>query len=138
MIEKIHIPMLCLAIISVVCYALYYGGSDYTASTCLQSMMTNLYLWIVVLAVIGCYKKYFNYDTPFTRYMTKSSFGIYILHYPVLITTCYILYFYFDFPPKCNYMIALVVEFVMTWVLYEIIRKIPFVRFIVLGVKRKA
>lgn len=138
LIEKIRVPMLCLAVTSAVLYALYYGGSDYTSSACLQSIMTNLYLWIAALAVIGCCKKYFNYETAFTRYMTKSSFGIYILHYPVLITTCYILHFHFDFPAVCNYMIAFVIELLMTFILYEVIRRIPFVRFIVLGVKRKA
>lgn len=137
MIEKIRVPMLCLAAAGTVLYGLYYGGSNYASSACLQSIMTNLYLWIVVLAVMGTCKKYFNYETAFTRYMTKSSFGIYILHYPVLIVTCYILHFHFDFPAICNYMIALVIDFLMTFILYEMIRRIPFVRFIVLGIKRK-
>lgn len=137
MIEKIRVPMSCLAVTGAVLYALYYSGSNYTSSACLQSMMTNLYLWIVVLAVMGCCKKYFNEETAFTRYMTKSSFGIYILHYPVLIVTCYILHFYFDFPAICNYMIALAIEFLVTLMLYEGIRRIPFVRFVVLGVKER-
>lgn len=138
MTEKIRVPMLCLAVVGTAFYALYYGGCDYTSSACLQSILTNLYLWIVVLAAMGCCRKYFNYETAFTRYMTKSSFGIYILHYPVLITTCYVLHFHFDFPAICNYIIALVIEFLMTFILYEVIRRIPFARFIVLGEKRKA
>lgn len=136
MIEKIRIPMLCLAVTGAVLYALYYGGSDYTSSACLQSVMTNLYLWIAVLAVIGCCRRYFNYETAFTRYMRKAGFGIFILHYTVLITTCYTLHFYFDFPAVCNYMIALVIELLMTFMSYEVIRRIPLVRFIVLGIKR--
>ncbi len=137
-IEKIRIPMSCLAILSAILYALYYGGTDYTAPSCLQSIFTNLYLWIVVLAVIGCGRKYFNNETAFTRYMTKSSFGIYILHYPVLMVACYVLCYFFDFPAICNYGIALIVEFVMTFLLYELIKRVPLARYVVLGIRPQA
>lgn len=56
-IESVCIPMLCLAVIGAVCYTVYYFGSDYTSPECLQSIITNLHLWVVVLAVIGCAKK---------------------------------------------------------------------------------
>ena len=137
LIEKICIPMLCFAVIGAVLYVLRYGGSDYTSPACLQSVMTNLYLWVVVLAVIGCGRKYFNRETAFTRYMTQSSFGIYILHYPILMAVCYFLNFYFDFSAIWNYIIALVAEIIITFAVYEVIKRIPFVRYIVLGVKRK-
>lgn len=135
-IEKICIPMLCLAIVGVVFYGFYYGGSDYASPACLQSMITNLYLWIVVLAIIGCGRKYFNRETTFTRYMTKSSFGIYILHYPVLISVCYVLQYHLDFPAIWNYVIALVVEISMTFAVYEVIKRIPVIRYFVLGIKK--
>lgn len=136
--EKVCLPMLCLAIFGAVLYAFRYGGGNYASSDCLESMTTNLYLWIAVLAIMGCYKKYFNNETAFTRYMTKSSFGIYVLHYPVLLIICYILHFHFDFPALCNYIIALVVELIMTFIVYEIVKRIPLIRFMVLGIRRKA
>lgn len=136
-VEKIHIPMLCLAATTAVLYALYYHGSNYTSPQCLQSIITNLYLWIVILAVIGCSRKYFNQQTVFTQYMTKSSFGIYILHYPVLIVTCYILHYYFDFPAIWNYVIALIIEIVMTFAVYEVIKRLPVLRYFVLGITNK-
>lgn len=138
LIEKICIPMLCFAIIGAVFYAIRYKGSDYTSSACLQSIITNLYLWIVVLAIIGCGRKYGNQETKFTRYMTKSSFGIYILHYPILIAVCYILYYHFDFPAIVNYVIAIVVEISMTFAAYEVIKRVPVIRYLVLGIKKRA
>lgn len=137
-IEKIRIPMLCLAVIGAVLYAIRYGGSNFTSSDCLQSIMTNLYLWIIVLAVIGCGRRYFNRETAFTRYMTKSSFGIYILHYPILMVVCYILHNHFDFSAIWNYLIALILEIAMTFAVYEVIKRIPIIRYFVLGVKRKS
>lgn len=136
-IEKICIPMLCLAVIGAVFYGLHYGGSDYTAPDCLQSVATNLYLWIVVLAVIGCGRKYFNREMAFTQYMTKASFGLYILHYPVLIVTCYMLHYHCNFSAIGNYLIALIVEIIMTFALYEVIKRIPVVRYFVLGMNGK-
>lgn len=135
-IEKFRVPAVCFAAVSAVFYGLIYGGSDYTASDCLQSMITNLYLWCMILAIVGCGKRYFNRDTSFTRYMAKSSFGLYILHYPVLIVVCYALYYYFSFPAIWNYMIALVCELIMTPVIYEIIKRIPILRYLVLGIKK--
>ena len=138
MIEKICIPMLFLSVAGAVLYAIRYGGSDYTVPSCLQSILTNLYLWIVVLAVLGCGKRYFNRETAFSRYMAKSSFGIYILHYPILISVGYILHTYFGFSAICNYALTLILEISMTFAAYEIIKRIPIVRWLVLGITRRA
>lgn len=135
-IEKIHIPMGCLAVATAIVYTYRYYGSDYTAPACLQSVITNLYLWAAVLAILGWAKKYFHRETSFTHYMTKTSFGIYILHYPVLIVICYLLQYQFHFPVLANYGIALVAEMVLTFGLYEGIRRIPVIRYLVLGIKK--
>lgn len=132
-VEKICVPLLCLAVIGAFLYAHRYGGSNFTTPACLQSFMTNLYLWIVILAVLGCGRKYFNRETAFTRYLAKASFGIYVLHYPVLIVTCYILDNYFPLPAICNYIIAFIVEITATFALYEGIRRVPVLRYFVLG-----
>ena len=135
-IESVCIPMLCFAVIGAVLYTGHYFGSNYAALDCLKSAVTNLYLWVAVLAVIGCMKKYCDRETPFTRYMAKSSFGFYILHYPVLIVTCYLLHYRFDLPAIYNYLIALTSEILITFALYEIMKRIPIVRYLVLGVKK--
>ena len=135
-IESACIPMLCFAIIGAVFYTIHYFGSDYASTECLKSVVTNLYLWIAVLAVIGCAKKYCDRETAFTRYMTKSSFGFYILHYPVLIVICYFLQYRFKLPAICNYLIALTLEFLITFALYEVLKRVPIVRYLILGIKK--
>ena len=135
-IESACIPMLCLAVVGAVFYAVYYFGKDYASEDCLQSIITNLYLWIVVLAIIGGAKRYCDKETAFTHYMSKSSFGFYILHYPVLTVICYILHYQFDLPAICNYVIALIAEFIITFALYELLKRIPIVRYLVLGIKK--
>lgn len=129
------LPMLGLAVICAVFYLLCYFGQNYTAPECLQSVLTNLYLWAAVLAIVGCFKRYFDWETAFTRAMTKASFGLYILHYPVLIVTGYALQSFLRLPAVWNYGIALAVELMITFAVYEGIRRVPVVRYLVLGVK---
>ena len=139
-VERIRIPLGCIALPGAVIYAVRYGGSNFTASSCLQSLHTNLYLWIAVLTVIGWAKHFGNRETAFSRYLSKSSFGIYILHYPVLIAICYMLTTYWDLPAIWNYTLALVLEWVLTFSIYEAVKRTPVVRYLILGMKseRKA
>lgn len=135
-ISNIRIPMIFISAAGIVLYAVYYYKSNFTSSECLQSIITNAYLWAVILTVFGCAKKYFDRETPFTKYMTKSSFGIYILHYPVLIIICYLLNAYCTLPSILNYIIAFVLDVVLTFGAYELLKRIPVIRYLVLGIKR--
>lgn len=134
-IERARVPMLCAAVICAAVYAVIYHGTDYTSPKCLQSVVTNMYLWFTVLAILGFAKRYMDRETDFTRYMSSSSFGVYILHYPILLAACYALCTYFRLPAICNYLLALVIEAVLTPLAYELIRRIPVVRWLVLGLK---
>ncbi|MCI9544648.1 MAG: hypothetical protein HFE93_10765 [Acutalibacter muris] len=113
--------------------AFQYHRTDYTSPDCLQSVITNLYLWFTVLAIIGFAKRYMDRETDLTRYMSSSSFGVYILHYPVLLAICYVICTYFSFPAICNYLLALVIAMVLTPLAYELISRIPVIRWLVLG-----
>jgi glucan biosynthesis protein C len=134
--EKGRVPLLCLAALGAIAYALVYRGRDYTAPSVLKSLLTNLYLWMAVLAVLGGAKKHLNKENALTRYMTGASYGVYVLHYPVLLAAGYVLNTYFDLPALLNYGITLVVGVVFTFALYEAVRRIPLLRTLVLGIKR--
>lgn len=134
-IERMRVPALCAAVVLGIVYAALYHGSDYTSPDCLQSLVANVYLWSAVLAILGWARKYWNSETAFTQYMAKSSFGIYILHYPVLLWTSYLLCTYCRLPVWCNYLSALIIEAALTPALYELIKRIPAVRWLVLGVR---
>lgn len=135
-IQRARVPAACLAAVSGVFYVLRYGGGNYTSPGCLQSPLTNLYLWAVVLAVLGWGRKYWNRATPFTRYMVKSSFGLYVLHYPVLMVVCCTLHGCFHLPAIWNYAIALAAELPLTFAAYEAVRRVPVLRYVVLGIQR--
>lgn len=133
---KIHIPMLILAVVTGVCYTIYYFGENYTSPQCLQSIFTNGYLWIAILAILGCGKAWVGKTGRFSEYMAKSSFGFYVIHYPIVLGTCYLLYYICHMPMLPIYGIALLVTLGVTPLLYELLKRIPVLRYFVLGIKK--
>ncbi len=135
-IEKIHIPALIIAVLGGIAYTMYFFGTNYTDESCLQSFFTNIYLWIAIIAIIGCGKTWLNKTSSFATYMSKSSFGIYIVHYAVVLPTCYYLKMFTVCPPALCYVIAILAVLVISTLVYEIFRRIPVWRFLVLGIKK--
>ena len=134
---RLRVPTLCLALAGAAAYAARLGGSNYTDSACLQSLLTNLYLWAAVLALFGWAEKCFNIKNLVTDYLTRNSFGIYVLHYPVLMVVCLGLQAQTGLPVLAKYLLALLGGLAGTLLLNELIRRIPGVRFAVLGQRGK-
>lgn len=132
---KIRFFMLIAAIILGAFYTVRYFGINYSSKECLTSFLTNCYLWAAVLAILGCAKAWLNKTSAFASYMTKSSYGFYIVHYLVVQLACYLVYYYAGLPKSLNYFVALAIEFPLTVLLYGLLRKIPVIRFMVLGIK---
>lgn len=134
-VEKAHIPLLIAAVIAGVGYTIYYFGKSYADEACLQSIFTNIYLWIAMLAILGCGKAWWNKTSRFSEYMTRSSFGLYVVHYPIVLAACYLLIHYSHLPVAVMYFVALILEFALTLLIYELFRRIPVIRYLVLGIK---
>lgn len=130
---KAAVPLACLALAAGVGYLLRYGGTDYTASPCLQSYLTNLYAWLTVLALLGLFRRWFDRTNAPCTYLTRASFGLYVLHYPVFMYIGYLLTAHFAFPTVVNYLVLLVLGTALAFAAYELLRRIPVIRFLVLG-----
>lgn len=135
-IEKIGIPALIAAFILAIFYTKTFYGTNFTEPACLQNWLTNIYLWITVIALLGFGKKFLNHKNNITEYLAKNSFGLYILHYPVLTVTCYILHYHTELASIWKYLFAIIIEFAATIIVNEIMKHIPFIRFLVLGYKK--
>lgn len=134
-IEKIHLPLLIAAVAGAVLYVWYYFGTNYAEDICLKSFFTNCYAWIVVLAMLGCFRTWYNKADKFTAYMNRISFGLYALHYVVVLYGCYWLKEVLQLPALACYSIAIVITLPLTILLYEVLHRIPIVRYCVLGMK---
>ena len=109
-------------------------GQDNTVPQYLSTPLNNLYGWLMCLAMMGWFKAKFDKTNAFAQYMTRSSFGLYIVHYLVIASLGYMMYHYTPLPPVAMYVILTVAVFTLSPLLYEIIRRIPLLRWCVLGI----
>ena len=110
-------------------------GEDNTSPQYLGSPLNCIYGWLMCLAMMGWFRARFNRTSAFAGYMTRSSYGIYIVHYLVIASLGYMMKTYTQLPPWSMYAILAVAVFSLSPLLYEILRRIPFVRWAVLGEK---
>jgi surface polysaccharide O-acyltransferase-like enzyme len=125
-----------LAVIWSVYFCVCNYGADYTSPAVLQSFSCNMYCWSMVLALWGIFNRRYNCATPFSQYMTRSSYGLYIVHMTVCTSVCLWLKGT-ALPLWLIYPLALFVTFAGSVVLWEVLRRIPFVRWCLFGVKRE-
>lgn len=126
-------PLLCAAVIAGSILTITRFGQDNTSPEYLCSPLNSLYGWLACLAMMGWFKARFDRTGAFAGYMTRSSFGLYIVHYLVVASLGYMMKTYTQLPPFAMYAILTVAVFTLSPLLYELIRRIPVVRWCVLG-----
>ena len=126
-----------LAVVLGCGYVYYYFGENYAVEPVVNSPFSVAYGWTVILAVFAVMKKWGNVTTPFTKWMANKSFGLYVFHYLPLAATAYALKQYMHLPALPSYLIAGVASFVGGYILYEVISRIPVLRWCVLGIKKE-
>lgn len=136
-IKTYSIPFLIIGIALGSADVWYFFGQNYASDACLRHPLTNLYLWMMILAVLGFGQKWLNFRNPFTNYIKSRSFALYVCHYPLLITAAYFLITYSHMPMMVNYAILLILAFVQTILFYEITSRIPVIRYLLFGMKSK-
>ncbi len=114
----------------------YFFGQNYTADACLQHPLTNLYLWMMILAIPGCARRWLNFRNSLTEYLQKRSFALYVCHYPLLVTAAYLIMAYSELPMPAVYLILLPLTFAASLLFYEIISRLPLVRYLLFGMKK--
>ena len=124
--------MVCAAVCGVTLITTTFGQNN-TDPQYLCSPLNNIYGWLMCLAMMGWFKARFDRTGRFAGYMTRSSYGIYIVHYLIIASIGYLLKVQTQMPPACMYIILLLAVFTLSPLLYEILRRIPFIRWCVLG-----
>ena len=140
--ERVHdflaeraVPLVVASAIAAVAFGTLYFGRDYTSPEVVQSLWNNLYCWIMVLAMLGGFKRWANHTSPLAGYMARSSYGIYVVHMTACTALCLALKSS-ALPVWAIYALALVGTFAGAVVLWEVLRRIPFVRYCVFGIAK--
>ena len=135
-VKKIWIPLLVCAVISGSILIITTWGQDNSSPQYLSSWWCCLYGWISCLALMGWFHARFDKTNKFSQYMTRSSFGIYVIHYLVIASLGYMMKRYTSLNPLVIYAILTVAVFTLSPLLYELIRRIPFMRWCVFWEKK--
>jgi len=134
-VKQAWIPLACCAAAAGTVLIVTTFGQDNTSAVYMGSPLNCLYGWLACLALIGWFQAKFNYTGKFAAYMTSSSFGLYIVHYLVVAAIGWQLRMHTQLPPWAIYVILTVAVFTFSPLLYEVLHRIPFIRWAVLGEK---
>lgn len=138
--EKIRSLRFALLGAGVICGILFswkHYGENYSSTEVLTHPFTNVYAWIMILAIFANAKEYLNFSNTFTKYMTKINFTAYALHYPLLCVVAFTTLNYIKLPISVCYVVNLIVTLLLLPVLHEVISRIPVLRFLLLGISKE-
>ncbi len=108
-------------------------GQDNTSPQYLGSPLNCIYGYLMCLAMMGWFNAKFDRTGRFAGYMTRSSYGIYIVHYLVIASFGYMVKTYTELPPWSMYVILTLAVFALSPLLYGLLRRIPVVKWCVFG-----
>jgi hypothetical protein len=117
-------------------YVYYYFGENFAVEPVVNSPFSIAYGWMVILSLFAGMKKYGDYTSSFSAWMTKKSFGLYVFHYLPLAAVAYCINSYMKLSALPSYLITVVAAFAGGFLLYEIISRIPLLCWCVLGIKK--
>ena len=135
---KAWIPLSILALIMCIVFVINYWGQSYPDHEVLDTVLCNVYAWTGVLGVMAFMKRWGNSDNTFTRWMGGKSWGLYVFHYLMIaVTGWYLRNLCPTLAPAIVYLLVAAAGFVGSFILYEIMSRIPVIRWCVLGIKKE-
>lgn len=138
--KKLWIPFLLVALVTGFLYIRKFYGTYYGDIAVLKNYLTTLFAYFMCLGLLGLGQVCLNSDkfsnTKFVTYMKKSSFGLYVLHIPVLLVACVFLTTK-PIPLYALYISLFIIGLCGSFLFYEILKYIPFIRYALFGIKKK-
>nr|MCR5624455.1 acyltransferase [Lachnospiraceae bacterium] len=128
--------LLVIALALGIAFCIIYFGKNYGDKPVNRTPLFLFYGYFGSLAMLGGFAKYFDFETKITKWMNAHSFGLYIFHYLGISVVAYFIAAPKLLPPVAVYALSLVSAFTFGYVLFEIISRIPFFRWAVLGIKK--
>lgn len=132
--EKRSILLSCLAIATTVFVAGYLvanrGKLDFSTNS--QNIIIVWYVWIVSLAILAFFKKHFNKKSKITVFMSKLSYELLIVHYPILLALALVIT-PLGLPSVANQLVIMVLNIILSVVISQLLKKVPVVRYFIFG-----
>lgn len=124
-----------IAIILGIGFCMTYFGQNYSDTPVYNSVLFVFYGYFASIAIIGGIAKYYDISNKFTQWMSKRSFGLYVFHYLGISSVALFIAKPGYLPAPLIYLLSLIAGFGGGYLLNEIISRIPYYRWAVLGIK---
>ena len=135
--KKYFFVFLTAALILGFAFCYKYFGENYADAPINRYPLFAAFGWFASMAFLGGGAKYLDKTNAFMTWMTKRNFGLYVFHYLGLSVVAYFIGTRGILHPTLVYLLSLISAFVTSYALYEVISRIAFFRWAVLGISRK-
>ncbi len=136
--SKWWLPLTIAGILCCIGFCIVFWRKPYAEHVVLDTLLCNIYAWIGTIAILAFMKKWGDFKNPFTVFMTRESWGLYLFHYLPLAMCTYYLEKYFPGTPAILCYVAVTISaFGGGILLYEIISRIPVLRWLLCGIGGK-
>ena len=119
-------------------FCVRYFGQNYADNPVYRSPVYLLYGWFGCLAMFGGFAKYFDLENSFTKWMSSHSWGLYVFHYLGISSVALFIAKPGLVPAWVSYLLSLILGFALAYGLNFVISRLPFFRWAVLGISKKA
>lgn len=134
--EKYWMLFGLLALAFCILFLVFNLGKPYPEHEVLDTFLCNMYAWFGTLGLLAFMKKWGDFHNGFSDWMCRKSWGLYVFHYlGIAISSWYIKMYLHQMPVFFVYLLVLVSGIAGALLLYEIISRIPVLRWCVLGIK---
>ena len=118
-------------------FCIRYFGENYADVPANRSVLFIGYGYFASLAILGGMAEYGDFRSPFTQWMSRRSFGLYVFHYLGISSVGLFIGRRRILPAPAVYFLSLAAGFIGAYLLYGIISRIPGYRWAVLGIKEE-
>ena len=118
---------LALALSLGVGFCFYSFGKNYADEPVYRSVLFTSYSWLGCLAILGGFGRYFDFETGFTRWMSRHSFGLYVFHYLGISAVALFMAKPELLAPLSVYLLSTLAGFAVGYLLPMIIARLPFI-----------
>lgn len=134
--SRYSVLLIAVSVILGVIYTVFYYGENFAVMPTVNCIPAVIYAWMAILAILASFKKWGNKMSGPAAFISKRSFGLYVFHYLPLSATAYYLHTYTTIPALPSYILITLAAFLGSFVLYEVISRIPVLRWCVLGISK--
>ena len=135
--EKYWLLFSLVAIILCILFVAVNLGKSYPDHEVLDTLLCNMYVWFGTIGLLSFMKKWGNTQNAFSKWMCKKSWGLYVFHYlGIAISAWYIKMYVPQMPVIIVYLLVFIAGIAGALLLYEVISRIPVLRWCILGIKQ--